>query len=310
MTLVVQQWTPSGLRPADRIDAFREVISATHLPWSLDRPVEGPPGDDGLTRFRIGDLTLTDCRCGPCSGSRGPAELASTDEDVVGVLFVRAGVEYVETGDSWSVVRPGTALLWRGDEPIRFALPGRLHKWTLLVPAARLPAARSGPLDADATRLLASLLATTLGSAGTLTERLGQPVADAAVELLRGATAPESADDAAWLRVTAFVRRNLRDPGLTPTAIAAGSYMSVRSLYALFAARGLAPARWIRTQRLDGAHRELAWRGTAVTVAEVAHGWGFADQATFGRAFRAAFSRTPDEVRRAGRRGAAGVGGR
>ena len=28
------------------------------------------------------------------------------------------------------------------------------------------------------------------------------------------------------------------------------------------------------------------------------HGCGFSDQATFGRAFRAAYSRTPDEVRR------------
>jgi AraC family transcriptional activator of tynA and feaB len=58
MTLVAERWTPSGLDPADRVDAFREVISATHLPWSLDAPVDGPPGSDELTRYRIGDLTL------------------------------------------------------------------------------------------------------------------------------------------------------------------------------------------------------------------------------------------------------------
>ena len=39
--------------------------------------------------------------------------------------------------------------------------------------------------------------------------------------------------------------------------------------------------------------------GTRVTVAEVAHGCGFRDQATFGRAFRAEYGCTPDEVRRA-----------
>ena len=36
MTLVAERWTPAGLDPADRVDAFREAISATHLPWSLD----------------------------------------------------------------------------------------------------------------------------------------------------------------------------------------------------------------------------------------------------------------------------------
>ena len=172
MTLVAERWTPSGLDPADQVDAFREAISATHLPWSLDALVDGPPGSDELTRYRIGDLTLIDCRCGPCSGSRGRSQLAATSDDVVGVLFVRSGVEYVETGESRSVVRPGAALLWRGDEPVRFALPGRLHKWTLLVPAARLPYVRSGPLDPAASALLASLLGTTLASAGSLSGRL------------------------------------------------------------------------------------------------------------------------------------------
>jgi AraC-like DNA-binding protein len=299
MTLVAERWTPSGLDAADRVDAFREAISATHLPWSLDAPVDGPPGADELTRYRIGDLTLIDCRCGPCSGSRGRSQLAATSDDVVGVLFVRSGVEYVETGESRSVVRPGAALLWRGDEPVRFALPGRLHKWTLLVPAARLPYARSGPLDPAATELLASLLGTTLASAGSLSGRLGQPVADAAVDLLRGAVAPASSDDATWLRVTAFVQRHLREPSLAPSAIAAGTFVSVRSLYALFAARGTSPAAYVRSLRLEAACRDLVRRGTAVTVAEVAHGWGFRDQATFSRGFRAAFGRTPDEVRRA-----------
>jgi AraC-like DNA-binding protein len=298
MSLVAERWTSSTLDPADRVDAFRELISATHLPWSLAPPVDGPPGSDELTRYRIGDLTLIDCRCGPCSGSRGGSQLAATSDDVVGVLFVRSGLEYVEAGGSWSVVRPGAALVWRGDEPVRFTLPGRLHKWTLLVPSSRLPLVRSGPLDADATGLLTSLLGTTLASAGSLPGRLGQPVADAAVALLRGAIAPGSSDEATWLRVTAFVQRNLRDPSLTPAAIAAGTFVSVRSLYAVFAARGTSPARYVRSSRLAAAHRELALRGTAVTVAEVAHGWGFGDQATFSRGFRAAFRRTPDEVRR------------
>ncbi|MGY1823266.1 helix-turn-helix domain-containing protein [Geodermatophilus sp. SYSU D00079] len=302
MTLVAERWDAADVPATDRDDAFREVVSATHLPWSLT-PGEPVPGPVGLTRYRVGDLTLVDCRCGPCSGSRGRAQLAVTDDDVVGVLFVRSGVEQVEAGGERVALGPGAALLWRADEPVRFRVPGRLHKWTLLVPSSRLPGARSGLLDPAAARLLTALLGTTLAAAGSLDGRLGQPVADAAVGLLAGALAPPDdaappPDAAAWARVTAHVEAHLRDPALTPAAIAAGAYVSERSLYALFAARGLTPAGFVRRRRLEGAARELARRGTAVTVAAVAHGWGFRDAGTFGRGFRAAFGRTPDAVRR------------
>lgn len=306
MTLVAEQWRPALEAPGDRVDAFRDAVSATHLPWSLAAPEPAPSRpDDGLDRYRIGDLTLVDCRCGPCSGHRGRAQWAATSEDVVGVLFVRAGEEQVEVAGERLLVRPGEALLWRGDEPVRFRVPGRLHKWTLLVPGTRLPAAGSTGrrlLDPAAVGLLAALLGTTMRSAGALGGRLGMPIADAAVDLLAGALPgpgpDEPPDEATWLRITAHVQRHLREPDLTPEAMAAAGLVSVRSLYALFAARGDTPARYLRRRRLAAAHRELVHRGTAVSVASVAHAWGFGDQATFTRGFRAEYGRTPDAVRR------------
>src|SRR5215212_10634886 len=87
--LATQRWRLAEL-PADvRVDAFRAAVSETHLPWSVAPAREGPPEQpgDGLTRYRLGDLALVDCRCGPCAGSRGRAQFAATDEDAVGVLF-------------------------------------------------------------------------------------------------------------------------------------------------------------------------------------------------------------------------------
>lgn len=135
-------------------------------------------------------------------------------------------------------------------------------------------------------------------SAGTLEGRLALPVADAVVDLLGGALRPGEppSSEAIWLRASAYVHRQLRDPGLSPERIAAAAYVSPRSLYALFAAHGETPARYVRRLRLTGARRDLERGGR--TVAAVASSWGFADQATFGRNFRAAYGRTPDEVRR------------
>ncbi|WNV74133.1 helix-turn-helix domain-containing protein [Geodermatophilus sp. DSM 44513] len=296
MTLVAERWTPADLPRGERDDAFADAVGATHLPWSL-RPGPAVPGPVELTRYRVGDLTLVDCRCGPCSGSRGRAQLAATDADLVGVLFVREGTEHIEVGDARVVVGPGAALLWRADQPVRFRVPGRLHKWTLLVPSSRLPATPTGLLDGPAAGLLAALVGTTIAGAGALDGRLGPPVADALVDLLAGVLSPVD-DDPAWARVTAYVAGHLREPSLSPPSIAAGAYLSVRALYALCAARGTTPAGYVRRLRLEGARRELARRGTAVTVASVAHGWGFGDPATFGRGFRAAFGCAPDDVRR------------
>ncbi|MGY1696823.1 helix-turn-helix domain-containing protein [Geodermatophilus sp. SYSU D00814] len=244
-----------------------------------------------VARYRVGDLALLDRRCGP--GARP----AAADDGVVGVSFVREGREVVEVGAARFVAGPGSAVLWRADQPVRFRVPGRLHEWTLLAPSSRLPTAVGGPLDATAAGLLTALVGTALASAGALGGRLGQPVADALVDLLAGALTPVD-DDPAWARVTAHVAAHLREPSLSPAAIAAGAYVSVRSLYGLCAARGTTPAGYVRRLRLEGARRELARRGTAVTVAAVAHGWGFGDPATFGRAFRAAFGCTPGDVRR------------
>ncbi|MGY1709194.1 AraC family transcriptional regulator [Geodermatophilus sp. SYSU D00758] len=298
MPLVAERWSPADVPAPARADAFRAAVSATHLPWSL-RPGEPAPGPVELTRYRVGDLDLVDCRCGPCEGFRGRAELAATEGDRVGVLLVREGSELVQLGERRVVVPAGAALVWRADRPVRFRVPGRLHKWTLLVPASRLPEdVPDGLLDPAAAGLLAGLVGTALGAAGTLDARLGGPLADALVDLLVGAVTPPPPDDAAWGRVVAHVAAHLRDPELTPASIAAAAYVSERSLYALCAARGTTPAGYVRRLRLEGARRELARRGTAGTVAAVAHAWGFGDTATFGRGFRAAFGCTPDQVRR------------
>ena len=304
MTLTVEQWRLALSPPPDRVEVFREALNATHLPWSLDRPVAAPSlPDEGLTRYRIGDVALVDCRCGPCGGQRGRPELAATDEDAVGVLFVRSGKEEVEAGGERLLLRPGAALLWHSDEQLRFRVPGRLHKWSLFVPRARLPAGGltgGRMLDPTAVGLLTALLGTTIRSAESLDERVGMTVADAVVDLLAGAfqDPPRHSEDATWLRVSAYVHQHLHDPGLTPQAMAVASCVSLRSLYALFEAHGESPARYVRRRRLAGARSELLRRGTGVTVSEVARRWGFGDQTTFGRSFRAAYGQTPDEVRR------------
>jgi AraC-like DNA-binding protein len=59
------------------------------------------------------------------------------------------------------------------------------------------------------------------------------------------------------LRAQAFIEARLSDPTLSPGAVAAANYISVRSLYKLFETQGQSVAGWIRQRRLERCRRDL-----------------------------------------------------
>ncbi|MFC4149718.1 helix-turn-helix domain-containing protein [Micromonospora mangrovi] len=104
-------------------------------------------------------------------------------------------------------------------------------------------------------------------------------------------------------RVDAFIDRHLGDAALTPATVAAAHHLSLRSLHRLFADGDLTVAATIRSRRLDRCRRDLADPLLAeLSVRAVAARWGFADQAHFSRAFRAAYGCSPRAWRDAARR--------
>ncbi|MFI2712671.1 helix-turn-helix domain-containing protein [Micromonospora sp. NPDC018662] len=106
------------------------------------------------------------------------------------------------------------------------------------------------------------------------------------------------------VRVTAFVRQHLTDPGLSPAAVAAAHHLSVRSLHRLFEGTGTTVGGLIRTGRLERAARELADPGLRrLSVARIGARCGFAHPAHFSRAFRAAYGWSPGEHRERAARG-------
>ncbi|MFI6154460.1 helix-turn-helix domain-containing protein [Kitasatospora sp. NPDC051170] len=100
--------------------------------------------------------------------------------------------------------------------------------------------------------------------------------------------------------VRSFIRRNLHDPELTPSTIAAAHHISVSHLHRLFAEHlpGRTVAALIRSQRLAKAHRELADPALrTLPVHAIATRCGMPRASDFGRAFKAAYGLTPREHR-------------
>lgn len=133
-------------------------------------------------------------------------------------------------------------------------------------------------------------------------------VGAASVELMRALIVSAAGDErrtrdalnaSLMLRVRQYVTTHVRDPELTPARIAAAHGISVRSLYALFAAESASLEQTIIRQRLDGARRDLAAPSLRHrTIEAVARTWGFTHAGHFSHRFRREFGLTPREWRR------------
>lgn len=100
-------------------------------------------------------------------------------------------------------------------------------------------------------------------------------------------------------RIQAFIRENLGDAGLTPSAIAAAHHISLRSLQKLFRQEGWTVAGWIREHRLERCRRDLADPALAGhSITAIAARWAFTSPAHFSQAFRNAYGVPPRQFRR------------
>jgi AraC-like DNA-binding protein len=100
-------------------------------------------------------------------------------------------------------------------------------------------------------------------------------------------------------RLATYIDQHLKDRDLCAGELARVHHISVRQLFKLWARRDVSLSQWIIQQRLERAHADIAAVGNSrMTVATVAHRWGFTDTTHFSRRFRAAYSMSPREWRR------------
>jgi len=103
-------------------------------------------------------------------------------------------------------------------------------------------------------------------------------------------------------RAEQFIRNNLSNEELSSSLVAEACNVSLRYLQHLFLDADKSISGFIREKRLVRSREDLSVRGSTMTVAEIAHKWGFSDQSQFNKAYRARFGCTPtDTLRGTGR---------
>ncbi|MFF0557742.1 helix-turn-helix domain-containing protein [Streptomyces sp. NPDC004266] len=120
------------------------------------------------------------------------------------------------------------------------------------------------------------------------------------MELLDADTTDE-ADDASGAvnemlsRIRGYIEEHLMDPDLSPESIARAHHISVRYLQKLFQNDGSTVSHWVRQRRLEFCRLELGRSHRRITMAAVAHRWGFSSPSHFSRTFRGAYGMSPSE---------------
>ena len=101
------------------------------------------------------------------------------------------------------------------------------------------------------------------------------------------------------LRIHAYIKANLHDPGLSPESVARANYVSTRYLHKMFEKEGVSVCEWIKELRLDRCRRELEdseLRGERIF--DIAGRWGFRNSGYFSSLFRAKYGLAPREFRK------------
>ena len=276
----------------------------------------GAPDDGFVNRTSVSlfeNGTVGQGRSAPQTMWRTPSQIRRSNLDTVSIILNRAGI----VGDCDGVdVRVGAGAVQFRDlgrpsasrlesvDVINLMTPReRAPYWMLDGTVHGLVLEDSSPVG----RLLSSHLLVLSEVAPSLTQDEGVAAIDAAfliagIGMGIGRGGPPTPLQAAAvhrtvrLRATRFIETRLLDPALTVDEIALATGASRSTLYRAFADHGGVHRR-IRDLRLDRARSALRRRvGRYPVVSEIAYRHGFANEAHFGRLFRARFGHPPGDT--------------
>lgn len=135
-----------------------------------------------------------------------------------------------------------------------------------------------------------------------LSESEGEEALEAIICLLRPMLlqqdAPPTRRDKQFQKIMALIDESIQSEQLRPEWLAGETGMSVRSLYRLFADKGLVVAQYIKNRRLDLCARALQNAHDEEKLAGIGYSWGFSDHSHFSTAFKQRFGVSPGEYRK------------
>jgi AraC-like DNA-binding protein len=296
-------------------DHWKHLVAESFVP--LAARTADVEGFRGQMRSRVLDrMSVVEVTATSHEVHRTPALIAQAGERYFKLNLQLEGTGLLIQDNREALLQPGDLAIYATDRPYTLAFEEEARMMVVMFPcdALSLPSDYVGQLAAvrmaggaglsgivgQFIRQLSENLEVLSGPSGS---RLATNALDLVSTMLHAEMdiAPDRMKPQALLAVSVreYIEANLSDPMLSPASIAAAHFISTRHLHNVFHESGTTVASWIRSQRLDGARRELRDPLHAgKSVGAVAARWGFLDAAHFSRTFRDAFGVSPRDWRR------------
>ncbi|MFE8887030.1 helix-turn-helix domain-containing protein [Pseudarthrobacter enclensis] len=321
MPATVRAAAPAGQRlttdTAASFNHWKHLVAESFVP--LAAQTSDVDGFRGRLRSRVVDrMSIVEVTATSHEVHRTPALIARAQERYFKLNLQLEGTGLLIQDNREAVLRPGDLAIYDTNRPYTLAFEEQTRIMVVMFPcdALALPTDYVGQLaavrmagDAGLSGIVGQFIRQLAGNLDVLNGPSGSRLATNALDLVSTMLhaemdiSPDRMKPQALLAVSVreYIEANLSDPGLSPASIAAAHFISTRHLHNLFHESGTTVAGFIRSQRLDGARRDLRDPLHAgLPVGAVAARWGFLDAAHFSRTFRDAFGVPPSDWRRAG----------
>jgi AraC-like DNA-binding protein len=301
-----------AVRPSERIAYWSDAVCSAFVRLDLECDARLP----FRSELEIRETAKFDfiAVSGSAQRVRRSARHVSDDPAESLIVMLQRQGDCIATQDGREIrLPPGSLAFLDSRRPYDLHFPAPFRQTVVKVPA-RMLEHRLGALSTYTSRPVAAgcrpgrLACMAIAELGReKRDNLALPLADIAFDLFGLALAEvvrraPGAATMAGMRVQwakAQIRSGLRDPALSPAAVAAQQGVSLRLLQRLFAAEGSSLAGYIAEQRLlrcRDALRDPSQAGRSIT--DIALSWGYSDASHFSTSFRRRFGHPPSELRR------------
>lgn len=306
---------PFRAQRLDGIDPFRNAVNDSFVPLRVDA---GGHGLRGYLRTSSADgIHLTELGATPHRVERTEELIARSPRAAFKVSLMLSGTGILIQDGREAVLREGDFAIYDTSRPYTLSFDHEFRNLVLMFSHDAVPLGPDVLRRITATRIagdggIGSVVAPFLARLGSRLDEFAGPtgvrLAHCGLDLLTTAvmrelaldTTPADSRDVLRARIHAHIDEHLDSPALTPGAIAAAHFISVRHLHSLFQDSGTTVSAVVRQRRLERCRRDLLDPRLAQRpVAAIGAAWGFPDAAHFSRAFKAAFGMSPNVYRHA-----------
>lgn len=308
-----RHWSTRDVLPRDQFAYWREAVCEAVLNVATENPAEDDFAGD-IACAGYGDLRFAAFTSSPHQVVRRQSHIRRSSHAHYLISLQRSGVSRMQQCGQICELQPGDIGIVDGSRPFSVTFPRAVDRIVAVIPSgmlqSRAPWLQERPIGVmTRDRALHGMLHTYIErlagpdcssqtEAELLTDNLCNLVA---LLMARGDAEYKAAQErlSDLDRMLAFLRRHLSDPQLSPQALADHMGLSVRTIHKRFEQTATTFGRTLLETRLDACHRALTDpRCAAMTVSQIAYGFGFNDLSHFTKTFRARYGVPPGMYRK------------